>query len=166
MPCHSSGLSATVERTIADIKLAGETLYYTEFKPFSELTMLCWLIIESFIGHMGKDKPVYNIQINHPITLILEKIMVHYLLQELRSRHLFTTNHLNLIRFCIKRDKNRKLIISTDIRGHVNLSDITMQRFLVQSNKPLIQVTWNGRGRFLYINKFNGNITKKGLKRG
>ena len=65
-----------------------------------------------------------------------------------------------------ERERNGKLIIATDIRGHVNLSSFTMQLLLVQNNKLIIQITWNGRGRVMYINKFNGNRNKMKLKEG
>ena len=64
------------------------------------------------------------------------------------------------------RERNGKLIIANDTIGHVNLSSFNMQLLLVQNNKLIIQITWNGRGRVMYINKCNGNINKMKLKGG
>ena len=68
---------AEVKRILDGNKLEGKPLSTSEFKLFTELSVLYWVIIESFLGHNVKDKTEYNRYINHNISLLLITIMVH-----------------------------------------------------------------------------------------
>ena len=65
--------------------------------------------------------------------------MVHYLFQELRSQKLCVNQNLNRNSLLSYEEKKEELIISTDIRGHAYLCDLTLRIILVQNDKIIIQ---------------------------
>ena len=93
---HSTVLIATVETTLSDTKLVGKPLSIPYFEFVTRLSVIYRVIMKSFLRHRVKDETALNTNTNHHIILTRTIIIIHYILQELRSQNACANQHHNL----------------------------------------------------------------------